>query len=261
MSVGLATTEKRFVEFCPGTDSDAKAHAIHTSSPPERDPARAPSGNGFFSGLSEPSIRAINQVARLKRRPKGAIVFFEEDAARGVYLLQEGRANVLTAISEGRTLVLRVAQPGDVLGLNSVLAGTSHTATVETLQPCRFTFIAREDFLKLIEEHNDACLYFAQRLGQDCQSAYDLIRSMASRVPARLARFLLSCCGNECKEEGIVRVKLSLTQEAIAQRIGSTRETVGRMLSSFRRRGVAEFVGTTLVVHNHAALQRLSVGS
>ena len=167
----MSTTTERFVEFCPAIDSDAKAHASHTSPAPERGSARAPSGNGFFSSLSEPSIRAINQVARLKRRPKGAIVFFEEDPARGVYLLHEGRANVLTAISEGRTLVLRVAQPGDVLGLNSVLAGTSHTVTVETLQPCWFTFIAREDFLKLIEEHNDACLYFAQRLGQDCQYA------------------------------------------------------------------------------------------
>jgi CRP/FNR family transcriptional regulator len=153
---------------------------------------------------------------------------------------------------------LRVAQPGDVLGLNSVLAGTSYAITVETLQPCRFTFIAREEFLKLIQEHGDACLYFAQRLGQDCQSAYDVIRSIASPVETRLARFLVSCCSNECAEEGIVRVKFSLTKEAIGQRIGCTRETVSRMLSSFRRRGVAELVGTTLLVYNRAALQSLS---
>lgn len=98
MSNGLATTEKRFVEFCPRIGSDAEAHSSHASAAPERDPAGAPSGNGFFSCLSEPSIRAINQIARVKRHPKGAIVFYEEDAARGVYLLHEGRANVLTAM-------------------------------------------------------------------------------------------------------------------------------------------------------------------
>jgi CRP/FNR family transcriptional regulator, cyclic AMP receptor protein len=258
MSIELATCEKRTVEFWPPINSGAKARTSHPSPTAERDPARAATGNSFFSGLSEPSIRAINQITRVTRRPKGAVVFFEEDAARGVYLLHEGRANVLTAISDGRTLVLRVAQPGDVLGLNSVLAGTSHTVTVETLQPCRFTFIARGDFLKLIEEHSDACLYFAQCLGQDCQSAYDVIRSMASPVPVRLARFLVSCCGNESAEEGILRVKLSLTREAIAQRIGCTRETVSRTLSSFKKGGVVELVGTTLIVHNPTALQSLS---
>ena len=258
MSIELATCEKRIVEFWPPIDPGAKARTSHASPTAERDPARAATGNSFFSGLSESSIRAINQIARVKRRPKGAVVFFEEDAARGVYLLHEGRANVLTAISDGRTLVLRVAQPGDVLGLNSVLAGTSYAVTIETLQPCRFTFIAREDFLKLIEKHSDACLYFAQRLGQDCQSAYDVIRSIASPVATRLARFLVSCCSDEFVEEGIVRAKLSLTKEAIGQRIGCARETVSRMLSSFRRRGVAELVGTTLLVHNRAALQSLS---
>jgi CRP/FNR family transcriptional regulator, cyclic AMP receptor protein len=172
--------------------------------------------------------------------------------------LCEGRANIVTANAEGKTLVLRVALPGDVLGLNSVLTGTPHTATLETSQPCRFAFIAREDFLRFIKEHSDACLYFAQRLGQDCHSAYDLARSMASPVSRRLARFLVSCCGNGCVEEGIVRVKPFLTHESIAQRIGCSRETVSRLLSNFRRRGIAELVGTTLLVHDRTTLESLS---
>lgn len=215
MSIGFATSQKRVVEFCPPMDSGATAHASHRSPTTERDPTRTEKGNSFYSGLPVASIRAINEIAHVKRHPKGAIVFFEGDVARGVYLLFEGRANVLTAISEGRTLVLGVAQPGDLLGLNSVFGGTSHAVTVETLQPCQFAFIAREDFLKLIEDHSDACLYFALRLGLDCRSAYDVIRSMASPVPTMLARFLVSCCSNEYVEKGIVHVKLSLTREPI----------------------------------------------
>lgn len=258
MSIGLATSQKRFVEFCPRIDSGAKTHTSHRSPTAERNPVPAAKGNSFYSGLSEASIRAINEIAHVKRHPKGAIVFFQGDAARGVYVLFEGRANVLTAISEERTLILGVAHPGDTLGLNSVFGGTSHAVTVETLQPCQFAFFAREDFLKLVEEHSDACLYFALRLGQDCRSAYDVIRSMASPVPTRLARFLVSCCSNEYAEKGIVHVKLSLTREAIAQRIGCTRETVSRALSNLKRRRVAELVGTTLLVHNRMALQSLS---
>jgi CRP-like cAMP-binding protein len=102
-------------------------------------------------------------------------------------------------------------------------------------------------------------LYFAQRLGRDCHSAYELIRSMCNPVSARLARFLISCCAKGHENEGTIRANVVLTRETIAQRIGCSRETVCRALSNFKRKGLAEFVGTTLLVHDPAALECLSV--
>jgi len=218
-----------------------------------------PIDQNFLPGMSELSIRAINQISHLRKRPKRTILFFEGDTTSGVYVLFEGRANVLTANTEGKTLILRVALPGDVLGLNSVLAGMSHAVTVETIQACQFAFIAREDFLKFVKEHSDACLYFAQRLGRDYHAAFDVIRSMCNPVSTRLARFLLSCCANGHENEGVVRAYVVLTHETIAQRIGCSRETVSRTLSDFKRKGVAELVGTTLLVHDPVALECLSV--
>jgi CRP/FNR family transcriptional regulator len=228
-------------------------------SPAVIDSNAEPIGQNFLPGLSEPSIRAINQISHVRKRPKGTILFFEGDTASGVYVLFEGRANVLTANTEGKTMIFRVALPGDVLGLNSVLAGTSQAVTVETLQACRFAFIASEDFLKFVKEHIDACLYFAQRLGRDCHSAYDVIRSMCNPVSTRLARFLISCCAKGHENEGTVRACVALTHKTIAQRIGCSRETVSRTLSDFKRKGVAELVGTTLLVHDPTALECLSV--
>jgi CRP/FNR family transcriptional regulator len=218
----------------------------------------APTDGSLFSNLSEPSIRVINEIAQVGRRPKGAIIFFEGDTADGVYILYEGRANVITVDSEGKTLILKVALPGDVLGLNSILAGIFEAATVQTAQPCRFAFIAREDFVKLIKEHSDACFFFAQRLGRDCHSAYDVIRAMARPVLGRLAWFLITCCENARAEKGVVRTNFVLTHEAIAQRIGCSRETVTRTLGELKRKQVVELVGTSLVVHDRTALESLS---
>ena len=258
MSIGLATSQTGFLDLHPLMDSGGKRGASRVS-PVVVDPKADPKSQNFLPDLSESSICAINQISHVRRRPKGTILFFEGDAASGVYVLFEGRANVLTANTEGKTLILRVALPGDVLGLNSVLAGTSHAVTVETIQACRFAFIAREDFLKVIKEHTDACLYFAQRLGRECQSAYDVIRSMCNPVSTRLARFLISCCAKGHENEGTVRAYVVLTHETIAERIGCSRETVCRTLSDFKRKGVAELVGTTLLVHDPAALECLSI--
>jgi CRP/FNR family cyclic AMP-dependent transcriptional regulator len=252
MSVVLPRFETQSVGFYPSIDSDANPPGAVLESAGARKYAR------FFSDLSEQSIRAINQITRIDERPEAAIVFCEGDRARGVYLLCEGRANVETASSGGKSLILSVALPGDVLGLNAIFAGTSHAVTVTTLRPCRFGFIARENFLKLITEHHDACLYFARRLGRDCHAAYDLIRSMCYPVSARLARFLISCCANAQVKEGPFRAELVLTHETIAQRIGCSRETVCRALRDLKTKGVAELVGTTLVVYDQTILESLS---
>ena len=259
MSIGLVTFKARFGGPYAATYSEDNARVRHVLPRAQADSTSVPAGNSLFSDLSEPSIRVINEIARVCRRPKGAIMFFEGDPALGVYILYEGRANVITVDSEGKTLILKVALPGDVLGVNSVFADTLQAVTVETIEPCRFAFIAGEDFLEFLKEHSDACLYFVRRLGQDCQCAYDVVRSMVGPVSRRLARFLVSCCGSGRENKRIIRVQLFLTHEAIAQRIGCSRETVSRVLSSFKRRGVAELTGTTLLVHDRAALESLSL--
>ena len=257
MPTGLASCQIEFLDSRHLMDSGGNLDASQVS--PVVDLNAEPIDQNFLPGMSELSIRAINQISHLRKHPKGTVLFFEGDTTSGVYVLFEGRANVLTANTEGKTLILRVALPGDVLGLNSVLAGMSHAVTVETIQACQFAFIAREDFLKFVKEHSDACLYFAQRLGRDCHAAYDVIRSMCNPVSTRLARFLLSCCANGHENEGVVRAYVVLTHETIAQRIGCSRETVSRTLSDFKRKGVAELVGTTLLVHDLVALECLSV--
>jgi len=258
MSIGLATSRAACVDFLSPEDSNATARISALLPIAVVDSTDTSDRNSFFSGLSERSTRAINEIAHVRRRPKGAIMFFEGDAAQGVYILYEGRANVLTANAGGKILILKTAVPGDVLGLDSVLAGTSHVVTVEVVQSCRFAFIAREDFLKFVKEHGDACLYFAQHLGRDCHSAYDVIRSTGEPVPKRLARFLIAYCANAHVRDGIFRATVALTRGAIGQRIGCTRETVSRTLSDFKRRRVAELVGTALLVHDRAALESLA---
>lgn len=220
--------------------------------------SQKPKGNNFFPNMSETWIRAMDAIRHIAGYPKDAVVFLEGDRARGIYMLYEGRANVFTANFDGKTLVLKTALPGDILGLNSVLAGTPHDVTLETVQPCRFAFVAREDLLKFLAEHGDACLYFAQYLSRDCHSAYDVIRWTGNSAPKRLARFLIDCCANGHMSGGIVRATVALTHEAIAQRIGCSRETVCRALSDLKRRRVAELVGIALRVHDRAALESLA---
>ena len=221
----------------------------------------AESRNGdFYSGLAEATQKAMQRIAHTTAYPAGAIIFMEGQPARGVYILRQGRVKLLTANSDGRTLILKIARPGEALGLNSVITGKPYEMTAEILEPSQLTFIPRADFLKFIAERGDACMHFARHLSHDCQSAYDVIRSigLCQSVPERLARFLLDWSSDGTVCEGAVRVKLTLTHEEMGELIGTTRESVTRALSEFKKQRFIEVNGATLLLKNKPALESLA---
>jgi CRP/FNR family transcriptional regulator len=132
---------------------------------------------------------------------------------------------------------------------------------VETLQPSQLAFISAADFLRFIKQHGDACLHVAQQLSNDCQSAYEVIRSigLSHSVGEKLARLLLQWANDGKMSNGAIRLKLALTQEEIAQLIGTTRETVTRTLGQFKRRRILELTGSTLLILNKIALEKMLV--
>jgi CRP/FNR family transcriptional regulator, cyclic AMP receptor protein len=217
--------------------------------------------SSFFSGLAEETLEELNYIKHTSSYPEGAVVLMEGQAARGVYIVCQGRVKLMTTNADGKTLIVKIAQPGEVLGLQSVVTGDPYELTVETLQPSQLAFIARDQFLKFLRKHADACLRATQHLSSDCHSAYEVIRSigLCHSVAGKLARLLKQWSSETRTSNGVVRMKMALTHEELAQLIGSSRETVTRILGDFRRRGVVELNGATLTIKNHAALEALCV--
>jgi len=214
----------------------------------------------FFCSVSPKTAKDLSEIRRTSSYPAGAILFMEGEAARGVYIVCQGRVKLLTTNTEGKTLIFKISKPGEILGLNAVLSGTAHEITAETLQPVQLAYVSREDFLKFIKEHGDACLQVAQHLGRDCHSAYEVIRSigLSNSVEEKLARFLLEWSAGGQVTTGGLRVKLALTHEEIAQLIGCSRESVSRSFSDFKRKRLLEINGSTLVVQDKTALEALA---
>lgn len=240
---------------------------------PERQAANSPYGlpivdscmscklrnENFFCSLSPESVEILDEMTHSNCFPEGSVIFMEGQEARGVYILCQGRAKLMTANSDGKSLILKIAEPGTILGLHSVISGRPHEVTVETLQPSQLAFVRREDFLRFLNEHGDACLAAAEHLARDCQSAYEVIRSigLSHSVSEKLARLLLQWSTDGQAVDGVIRMKLALTHEEMAQLIGTSRETVTRTLGEFKKQRVLELNGSTLLIKDKAALQKL----
>src|SRR5580704_9957243 len=128
--------------------------------------------DNFFCALSHKSLKAFHRIKHAAVFPEGAVIFVEGQTPRGIFMLCQGQAKLSTTSREGKTFILRIAKPGEVLGLHSTVTGKPYDLTAETMRPSQLDFVSREDFLRFLNDHGDACLRAAQDIGRDCHSAY-----------------------------------------------------------------------------------------
>lgn len=213
----------------------------------------------FFCALPKESLDVFNQIKHAAIYPEHAVIFLEGQVPRGIFMLCQGRAKLSTTARDGKTFILRIAKAGEVLGLHATVTGRPYELTVETMQPCQLNFVSREDFLRFLNKHGDACLHAAQHISRDYQDACNVVRSvgLSHSISERLARFLLESSAEGRAANGVLRTKLALTHEDIAQLIGTSRESITRTLSEFRKMDIVELKGSTLIIRNKAALGRL----
>jgi CRP/FNR family transcriptional regulator, cyclic AMP receptor protein len=213
----------------------------------------------FFCDLSRDSIEAFDKIKHAAVFPEHAVVLVEGQNPCGIFILCQGRAKLSTTSRDGKTLIVRIAEAGEILGLHAVVTGAPYELTVETMQPCQLNFVGREDMLGFLKEQADACFHASQHLAQDCSDAYGVVRTLglSHSVSERFAKFLLETAADGKVSNGTVRVRLAMTHEEISQLVGTSRETITRLLSEFRRNEMAELRGSTLIIHNHPALKSL----
>jgi CRP/FNR family transcriptional regulator len=154
-------------------------------------------------------------------------------------------------------LTLRIAKPGEILGLTATILGTQYEASAETLHPCQVAFVRRGDFSRFISKYPEIYQAVIHQLNAQYNHACEQLRTvgLASTVHEKLARLLLqwSSDGKETAEG--IQTKISLTHEQIAECVGSTRETVTRTLSEFKSKHLVMFKGATMMIPNRAALE------
>jgi CRP/FNR family transcriptional regulator len=216
----------------------------------------------LFCNLPEQTVKALSAITSSASYPKGATLFVEGQPARGVFILCSGRVKLSTSSADGKTLILRISEPGEVLGLPATVTGTCYELTADVVEPAQSNFIARNDFLAFLKDNGEAALRVAQQLGETYHAAVAEMRTIGLSHSAgeKLARFLLEWAANYPEEKGQIRLKLTLTHEEIAQMIGSSRETVTRLLADFRRKQLLQVMGSTLIIKNKAALESIVTG-
>ena len=140
-----------------------------------------------FCDMSPDAIRGFDEIKEQAVLGKGALLFAEGRPSRGVYILCEGRAKLSICSESGRRLMLRVAGPGEVLGLGATLSGNAYEVTAELLDSAQVVFVKRRDLLRFLRENPSICMEVVRRLSDDLHGAYERVRSIGLSRARRAA--------------------------------------------------------------------------
>ncbi|MGA8448617.1 MAG: cyclic nucleotide-binding domain-containing protein, partial [Candidatus Acidiferrales bacterium] len=120
----------------------------------------------LFCNLPAAAVQHLATITSAASYPKGATLFVEGQGARGVFILCAGRVKLWTTSVDGRTLIVRISEPGEVLGLPATVTGRPYELTAEVIEPTQANFISLTDFLSFLREHGEVSLRVAQQLGE-----------------------------------------------------------------------------------------------
>ncbi len=214
----------------------------------------------MFCNLDEDALTDFESIGVQASLPKGIKLFQEDEPSKSVFVICTGQVKLSCCSREGRTLILKIAMPGDVLGLGAVISGSRYEVTAETIEPTEIKSIRREDFLSFIQKHGEASLHAAKALSEEYKAVFFDARRLAlsGSAAGRLASVLLdwgraASCG---KPE--MRFTMALTHEELANLVGSSRETVTRMLGRFKREKLIQMRGASILILSPERLEQLS---
>ncbi len=215
----------------------------------------------IFCDLPAAALQTFENIKYATAYPQGAVLFVEGQMPRGIFVLCKGTVKLSINSPTGRTMIVKLAEPGEVLGLSAAISGKPYEVTAETIDPCQVNFVKRDDFLRFLKDDVEACFKVAEQLSDKYHNACNEVRCLGlSRSAAeKLANLLLewtSKNGESAKLEP--RLKLRLTHEEIAQMIGTSRETVTRLFAEMKKRHILQSKGSTLVIYNTTALREMA---
>lgn len=222
---------------------------------------------GFFCNLKEATIQNLEMLKISNVYPRGSVLFMEGQMSQGVYILCQGRVKLSTCSRDGKIIILQIAEAGEVLGLSAVISDSAYEVTAEVIETCQINFIRKTDFLQLLQQNTDACLNAVRQLSQNYQTAHLQICSLglSSSVADKLAKLFLNWCSSNGEENGYnytdnssVHLKIQYTHEEIAEMIGTSRETVTRLLKNFKERKLISLKGSEMVIHDRRRLESIA---
>jgi CRP/FNR family transcriptional regulator, cyclic AMP receptor protein len=189
-------------------------------------------------------LSKVNGALGLRNYRKDQIVYRQGDPADSVFYIQSGKVKKTVVSEQGKEAVIAILDTGDFFGEGCLTGELLRLATVSTLVNCVIARISKADITRVIhDEPAFAEMFIAHLLARNSRVEEDLVDQLFNSSEKRLARtlLLLANFGKEGRPEPIIA---KVSQETLAEMIGTTRSRVSFFMNKFRKLGLIDYNGS-----------------
>jgi CRP/FNR family cyclic AMP-dependent transcriptional regulator len=213
----------------------------------------------LFKLLPPRGLQALAEMVDERDIERGAAVFRAEEPGDSIYILKKGRVRLSRFSTDGRELILGVVEAGEVFGEDALAGNARRAASAVAVEPARICTIAIGEFQRLLADYPDISLSFTQEMSRRLQRAQGRLADLVFKnIRGRLAGLLMELADKHGRRDGgTIFLDYRITHREMANRIGSTRETVTATLNQFRQKGHVTSQGRRLIITDPESLRRI----
>ena len=215
--------------------------------------------NTLFSDLTDEQLEVFKEAVKTSLHKKRDVIFVEGDPCPGFYVVKSGRVKLLKTSRDGKEQIIKILQPGELLGMETFYDGKRYGNTAMAMDDCEICFIEKRTFFDIIGRHPTIAKKIIIALSKELDNAYSKIGTMgllnAKEKMAHLLYTLAKDYGSN--ENGRIKLNLSLSRLEIAELLGITQETAIRLLKSFKDEGIIEIKRKEIIIKSPEKLELL----
>lgn len=214
----------------------------------------------LFRELNDANWIKVRALIRVVEKKRGEMIFSEGEPAHGFYMVESGTVKVFKLSPEGKEQIIRIFSPGEHFAEAAVFSGGTFPASGASLTDCVLAYFPAAHFYSLVQENPDIGLNMLGAMSRYLHHLVKVIEELSLKeVPARLAKFLLELPPGE-SADGAPQYLLPVNKGELALYLGTTAETLSRILGRMKRRGIISEKKKTIVVRNVEALRDMLMG-
>lgn len=212
----------------------------------------------LFKGLGPDELAQLERISEPRQYDKGDLLFGEGKEGVGFYVVVTGQVKVFKMSFDGREQILHILGPGDPLGEVPVFAGMNYPANAQALGKSVLYFFPRQKLIELYRESPSLAMNMLAVLSRRLREFTVLIENLSLKeIPQRLATYLVH---QQSLKPVSARVKLSVTKGVLANILGTSQETLSRVLGKLSQEGLIEVQGKEISILDMERLRSLADG-
>ena len=213
----------------------------------------------FFSRLGDSEADAILAQATVARYAEGALIFAKGDPGNSMMAVLRGRVMISSPSVDGRQVVLTTFREGDVFGEIALLDGKERTADATAATNCELLVVARRSLLALLERRPELAHQLLIVLCERIRRTNEQVEDFAFlHLETRIAKALLRMAQEEGQRAPASHLGLKISQRALGEIVGSSRESVNKHLQDWKRSGIIELEKGSILIRDLEALTDLA---